>query len=577
MSSKSWSRNRNPNAGKYLILKGTCYPDVVKGANPTKQLKYGPGVLRSRNVPREHRLRARDAFYTQDAIKLSEQNLDAIDGAYGAPICHNHDVGDVVGSLHHSWLEKEEERDGKQAMRLMARVPLDERGLRIKRDIDEGRLRGFSVRYKNKFNDNETEVVGKEFQEVSLVPEPFFEGCDLTMSVVAGAEEEGESRGIWETTPYGYITIDSNHSLYSTADFVPFVYEMSDETAAAAPAAAAPATIDQTSAAKDAAEMARQTDMLAQRARGAETEVERLTRELSEYKTRNEQSTKAAMMYRASYAETQKPKADAYIAYLEETNGEKLDDKTRAGYEDAFYDPNQAAHTTLFTKQAEAYLKQKEHAASVVASLEEEKKARVAADEKAAELAKAINNNAKAIEQINNAPESMRAGYASAMSAETAAGADVSMTETEVALGTQFAAGAGRREASVVAGKNLEPGDILCPAPSKNVLPFLADAGRNSQVGGEASVIAGKFGEEHELLPLRTSVPAIPPNTLQYWDETQGPPLQNSMRFLSPPQMSCMTNLMGLPTATNQELARHTQFRPVDDALLERRIDTHEF
>jgi hypothetical protein len=53
-------------------------------------------------------------------------------------------------------------------------------------------LTGFSVGYKTDLNHHDsTTLMSKAFREISLVDEPFFEGCNLTVGVLAGKDMEG--------------------------------------------------------------------------------------------------------------------------------------------------------------------------------------------------------------------------------------------------------------------------------------------------------------------------------------------------------------------------------------------------
>ena len=169
--SNKWSvRTVNTKKGSYAIITGKAYPQVKAGKNDTTTV----------TAP----LRDRHAFYHDPAVQLSEADLDAIEGASGAPLCVEHNRSDIVGHVHHSWVE---ERDGR-CLQIIGRIPMNSRGQRIVNDIRAGKYRGFSVGYGTELQPNgqgQYELQGKEFREISLVEEPFFEGCNLTVGVMA--------------------------------------------------------------------------------------------------------------------------------------------------------------------------------------------------------------------------------------------------------------------------------------------------------------------------------------------------------------------------------------------------------
>lgn len=183
----SWSsRTRSKATGKRLLLKGTAYPNVAPGSGATRKIKADKND--------------RHSYYHDPAVRLNEKNLDDIDGAQGAPICYKHDESDVVGMVTHSWLREDDQ--GRQPLEIIAELPLDDygrclnsRGVDVRREIEEKRIRGFSVRYTTKYGKDDM-VNEKLFQEISLVPEPFFDGCNLTMSVVAGQNQGNNGKSI---------------------------------------------------------------------------------------------------------------------------------------------------------------------------------------------------------------------------------------------------------------------------------------------------------------------------------------------------------------------------------------------
>jgi HK97 family phage prohead protease len=157
--------------GKYAIIKGKAYPNVIAGDNKTREL----------TAP----LQDRKLLYSDPAVRLSEADLSAFNGTEGAPLCFEHNKDDVVGHVHHTWL------DDDNGLQIVGRVPLNKRGENIVAEIRAGRIAGLSVSYSNGIQDNgrTKNLKSKTFREISLVRKPFFAGCDLTVGVVASAAE----------------------------------------------------------------------------------------------------------------------------------------------------------------------------------------------------------------------------------------------------------------------------------------------------------------------------------------------------------------------------------------------------
>jgi len=183
---KKWtSRVINSKKGQYGIVTGLAFNSLVDGVNTTTKVTSD--------------LSQRDSWYHDPAFHMSTAELDAINGAEGAPLCVEHDRNHVVGSIHHSYID---DTNHKKGWRVMARIPLkDEHGNVIERgqkafdDIKSKKLNGFSVGIKNNMNTNnfgERHVSGRIFHEVSLVNEPFFDGCNLSATMVASKNSKGK-------------------------------------------------------------------------------------------------------------------------------------------------------------------------------------------------------------------------------------------------------------------------------------------------------------------------------------------------------------------------------------------------
>jgi len=434
-------RTRTQNTGKRLILKGTAYPHVSKETINKIQSNKND----------------RNAYYHDKAVRLSEKNLNDIDGAQDAPICHNHDVSNVVGKVKHSWLRPDEK--GNQPLEIIASIPLDEqgraldaKGVDVRREIDEGRLRGFSVRYITKFDDDDN-VSEKVFQEISLVPTPFFDGCNLTMSVVAGQNQGNNGKKLQNNNE-----CDNSNSNLCTGEFIPFT--MSEEQ----PLAATPQT-----PAQESTDLLRQTDMLA-------SQNKEYAARLAEMERKYQESENAKKLYAASFVETAKPQFERYKQYWEKTQGHAMPEEFAKGYLITFVDPAQKNAKAIIVKEMEEAEKMQQQTVSVAASLAELKK----------ELDDAKAERAKLQEMIGKATEPVgtRAAYARAMDQEAA---NTNMLST-------------------AAGAAIPAGEIPVPPPCNSMLPFLQAAGRSPTAAGQLGVVAGADG----LLPLLRSVPPAP-------------------------------------------------------------------
>lgn len=175
-----WSDHRQRNQdkrGTYAIVHGRAYPRVLKGKNPTNRI----------TAP----TRDREMLWRDPAVVLSDADMDGCAGGQGVDLCYEHDDKDVVGVVQHTEVADDE------SLHLIARIPVKDkdgnnipRGLEMVEEIRAGKVKGFSVRYDTKLGQGGI-VTEKRFKEISLVREPFFDGCDLTVGVVASATSPG--------------------------------------------------------------------------------------------------------------------------------------------------------------------------------------------------------------------------------------------------------------------------------------------------------------------------------------------------------------------------------------------------
>lgn len=183
---KMWSTSQrnNKKRGTYAIVHGRGYPRVLKGKNPTNQI----------TAPS----RDREQLWRDPAVVLSDADLDDCNGAQGVDLCFEHNKEDVVGKVSCTYINDAEG----DSLDLIARIPIkDENGNEIPRGLDmverirAGHIKGFSVGYDADVRQGGI-VQGKQFNEISLVEEPFFGGCNITVGVVAsgataGAQDSG--------------------------------------------------------------------------------------------------------------------------------------------------------------------------------------------------------------------------------------------------------------------------------------------------------------------------------------------------------------------------------------------------
>lgn len=183
MSTPWTQRPHNQGVGsrpRYALIKGKAYPGLERGRHPTGQVDVSPAD--------------RERFYSAPAVKLSDADLDGMDGLDGVPLCYEHNQKDRVGTVAHSWVDSEQGR----CLKIWGRIPLQDaqgrpiaRGHQMVADIRAGKIKGLSVGYRTPLRydaaTGTTKVASKTFDEVSLVEEPFFEGCDLTVGVLASA------------------------------------------------------------------------------------------------------------------------------------------------------------------------------------------------------------------------------------------------------------------------------------------------------------------------------------------------------------------------------------------------------
>jgi hypothetical protein len=167
---------------KWYVFTGRAYPKVVQGSNSTTRITSNQND--------------RESFYNDPAVVLSESDLDRFKGTEGKPLCVEHNLKDQVGVIHHSWIG-----DGaKRSLKIIGRVTLETpRGRQVVADIKAGKYKGLSVGYGTDLISNArtgvTELEAKNFREISLVADPFFDGCNLAEFGVTATKISNHNNG----------------------------------------------------------------------------------------------------------------------------------------------------------------------------------------------------------------------------------------------------------------------------------------------------------------------------------------------------------------------------------------------
>ena len=516
---KPWSvRTINTRKGQYAIVTGKAYPSVMQGQNPTRVIQSA--------------LNDREAFYRDPAVRLTTSDLDALDGAEGAPMCVEHDINDVVGSVHHTFIDNDDPQKG---WKIMARIPLNDRGKKVVADIKAGKLNGFSVGYRNSIDyDGKTRtnrLDSKEFREISLVNEPFFDGCNLSVSVTASKTEKGKNYGNnlshLHSIPYFYTNFKKLEHI-----FVPFG-EMSEvqDNNTATPTQETPAPTSEPSVPlREMESMVKQTDMLKE-------QLNEKQRALEAAEVAKSEAAKAAMSseeraeldaLRAekkaqleAYKAANMPKAEEYMKWREEQDGSPLTETEKKVYLAAFTNPQ-------YKRDGERFERDMRRTVDLAASKKALEDERLKQEESQKnEMAKLLAEKQKLTELIGQGSANMRATYAAMMSQK-----NESLTE----------------EPKTLVGVNASranPGEILNAKPSEHEMGFLSEYNFTNQVNVNASK-DDPWAPEQRF--FRQTLPSVPRHT-QLVNEHGELNFPDSWRYTNETVMSWLVNESGLADA----------------------------
>lgn len=144
---------------KYRIICGISYPLLFTNGNqPTHA-----------NTDMENPC----SFYYDPAIRLNENDMKSF---VGKPICVEHDIKACIGEVASVW------KDSDDKMRITARIYTDtKKGEEYFDAINSGQLGSLSVGYGISVDEN-GKVLRKQFDEISVCQQPFFEGADIRVA-----------------------------------------------------------------------------------------------------------------------------------------------------------------------------------------------------------------------------------------------------------------------------------------------------------------------------------------------------------------------------------------------------------
>jgi len=461
-----WSSKIQKNNGdETFVFSGRAYPQVLAGKNPTDIVTSD--------------VKDREAFYRDPAIKISDAFLDNCNGTEGFPICVEHNVEDVRGTIHHTFIG-----DGnKRGLKIIAHIPIKRNGIIIpqgveaKEGIISGKYKGLSVGYGNELitasrNGAITKVNAKIFREISLVKEPFFDDCKLSWNVQASKK--------------GINNLDYNLNP-DNSFFIEIKMSESQVTA--------PGTTSTPSPTNDAVpghELLMETDKLKTALNNESSNRQSLEKKAADMEARlKDYESKLAIFAEKerqeaeAYAKQQLPKYESYIQALTASKaGARLSEDDKAGFKKTFTD-------IRMKKAAEFYEAQYADMMEVKASREKEEAEKKALKDELEKLKQTTNTT---VRMLSNA----RTGFATALD----------HTATNDAI---------PKEVDVSASKtstNLKLSDMMTvPAPSIAELPFL----KQHRYAAAGDVTASAYGNGER--PYVSEIPVAATSRLHLNEE----------------------------------------------------------
>jgi len=441
MSKSSWSQRHSKNPQKWYVFAGRAYPKIQRGSNSTTRITSDTFD--------------RDSFYNDPAVVLSDADMDRFQGTEGKPLCVEHNLNDQVGYVQHSWIG-----DGdKRSLKIIGRVSLEtERGRQVAADIRAGRYKGLSVGYGTDLISNPrtgvTELSDKNFREISLVAEPFFDGCHLAEYGVTATKNPNHNNG--DENPNLLLRVDCSKEYFSN---------MSDQVSS-------PVSGDELLKQADQLK-----DQLSQETKAKETQAQELAQMKAELDQLRQLKERVAAKEKAEaekYAAEQMPKYEAYVAELAASKI-PVSDEMKADLKVTFTDPRMkdgARHLEAEYNQKVELRASLKAAEERVKAIEEEKK----------KLETAVN---KTTQVLNHS----RSEFASAVSSASAKDKEEQDDRRKV-------------QQDVDASGSFGLNRIMCCEPSLEEMPFLQAYGFRAEGAGVTASAAGTYGRA----PMR-SVP----------------------------------------------------------------------
>lgn len=301
----SWvDKNKSTKKGaeKWYVFAGRAYPRIVEGSNSTTRVTSD--------------INDRTSFYNDPAVVLSDADLNRFNGAEGKPLCVEHDLNDKVGYVHHSWIG-----DGKKrALKIIGRVSLEtERGREVVRDIKAGKLNGLSVGYGtdlvSNWDNKQTELMDKNFREISLVFAPFFDGCDLAEMGVTATKNPNHNN--FEKKSHLLLRVDASREI---------LMEQNQPSAAPTPTPV------------PASELLSEVDKMKSQLSEETQEMAKLKAELEELRALKDQVVAKEKADAEAYEIAQTPKYEAYVAELA-ASGTVVTEAQKKGFRATFCNP----------------------------------------------------------------------------------------------------------------------------------------------------------------------------------------------------------------------------------------------
>jgi hypothetical protein len=332
--------------GNFRIISGVAYPHLIRGKNKTTRV--------------EANLADREAYYYDEAIRLSENDIASFKQLKGMPLCVEHNQKVDVGEITHSWTDEE------GMLRFMARIDLDKPAGKVAdAALARGELSGVSVGYVPHIDRDNMEVYSKHFQEVSLCREGFFPGAQVSVTASKKtAAPSYNSKAI--PTVYYKITASATENMESTP---PVENTPAPETTAptqSAPETKTPEIIPPMEQTKDVSELARQTDEMLRKNEELQEQLKKAAEEQARKDARLKQLEEAEAKRQAAY-EAEKAKELEKIleinrAQYKEVYGEEaelpVDYQQAAG--NAFKYEQMAPQMQAISASALAYEKKKQ-------------------------------------------------------------------------------------------------------------------------------------------------------------------------------------------------------------------------